>query len=277
MVAENKFHNVLNILLKEMEARGMVLPFSVDQRDQLISTVANAITDSLGGEPSLEQLKDKQFQKTLSVALMAENIHQLKSEHNIDYKKWFTPKLEPRAKKDLEQELEKLLQQMNELNPKRQLSSQQIKLLSKKIMQECFLDDPKSTLKLDNKTNLENDTLVNTLGEIFSEALRGLYGTDPRITGGHLMPVLYVVGNLFGIEDKNPENVNSGAPIDEFNSTDGHPDPLGIERINASRLLALGDNAMVNILVAGANHDLTKEIDYKSPTPLATHPNNNIG
>ena len=223
MAVQDPLAKALNYLLNEMEKKGMVR--DLKDKQQLIETVVNVIKATIGN-PSLEQLKDRKFQKILSVCLMAEGLKQHKPEYNLDYKKLLDPllKLKPEAlKKELKTLFEKLLQDINKLTPEgKRLKPKELEAFANKLANEACRED---------KHALENDNLVNTMGEVFTEALRNLFGgTDPRVTGGHLMPVLQIAGNLFGIADQQGGNVLSNAFIDETNRFDaGKADYTGAE------------------------------------------------
>lgn len=263
-LGRNELRKALELLLKEMQRKGMVLNVSNT------NSIVDNIVDKVGKQVTSEKLHTPEMKKALMVCLMSEVVASKNTGIMFDYSKLFNDNRDtpmPQLKKELKEELSKLYKALNELTPDAEkLSEKDLDMAVDKIT-EVLMDKFK---KQDEASLAENQNTMNYILDAFAEALnavdkkldaskeydkaqeesmRSLFGTN--LKAGYIqVPVRAIIGNLTGIADvSGANNPTSGAAIDEMNSYQGHEDPHGIENTVRERLETIS-NTIDNELTA---------------------------
>jgi len=264
-VSSSKLEEALEILFEQLQQQNF-LPSNISENEkkQIIENVMDMLKEQ--PELTLTDLKNPAIEKALCLSLAAETVAVKKPELNMqfDHSILFkdnsnTPQNE--IKNDLQKELFLLFIAMNQLNPKKQFSKEAIQDLSENIADQ--LSD-KFMQENEQKRLAENNNALDTFAEMFTIALRSLFGgIDPRVAGGEKMPVAEVMGNIAGITKEGVSPPTSGQFVDEQVRYDaGKPDPHGMENSAATRM-----NSIVDVFSA-----VLEEANIFSSAPQNTPP-----
>lgn len=258
-----ELEKILLALLKKMQKMGMLQ--AIPNEKQLVKTLAAEIFKARKNHLTNDDLKNTKFQKLLCVALISQHLSDKTNDKKFlfNFKKLFDDKfllqLNPKQMKQLEKELKEalrlLLNKVNALQgnnvPQKKIDEMVNTLMDK------FLDKLLKPAPAQENANALNDQLDAAMRELFG-------GVKPGVTGGIVMTVYKITGNLFGIADQQGGNEQSFAFIDEVSRYDGKADYTGIENENFQRDIA--------IEASGIDGLLTERSNAPSPNPLKTKP-----
>src|SRR3990167_721290 len=209
----------LSVIFEKLAAEGMIRNATLEEKDTIIDNILdNLEKDGLIYDLDPNDIRDATVQKALAIAVVAEFVQGRNPNFKFDYTLLFKSIMDPQQElhAELKPQLIQLLQELNKLNPSKQLSEKDIHELADFLVTQ-FTEKQEVEQLL-----AKNTSLIDTLAALFTECLnnspdeqytRDLYGgVDPHVAGGIVQPVVRFVSNLIGAVDLGP-GLNRFAPI----------------------------------------------------------------